>query len=151
MTRKLVRVWWGERIFIAVALLGSASLVSTTRERRLLSGFSARERSELVVGGGDSVGARRRDGTSEDAKSDDRITTICTQIVTAPNRRATRSHLIACTRTEKAPRARLRSRARGTSTFYAATIFRRLNVRARAHEKENAQGFSRGRPRVCRA
>ena len=74
MTRKLVRVWWGERIFIAVALLGSASLVSTTRERRLLSGFSARERSELVVGGGDSVGARRRDGTSEDAKSDDRIT-----------------------------------------------------------------------------
>ena len=151
MTRKLVRVWWGERIFIAVALLGSASLVSTTRERRLLSGFSARERSELVVGGGDSVGARRRDGTSEDAKSDDRITddlyTDCDSPEPpcdsfAPDRvhenreGAASAPTLTCTWDEYVLRGNdLPQTERACS----------------GAREENAQGFSRGRPRVCRA
>ena len=70
MTRMLVRVWWSKRIFIAVALLGSASLVSTTRERRGV-GVTARERSGLG-GDGASKGARRREGGFDDVKSEDR-------------------------------------------------------------------------------
>ena len=64
-----VRAWRSKHIFVAVALLGSASVVSSSRERRLFSGSRwARARPGLAADV--SRGTGRGDGESTPATSD---------------------------------------------------------------------------------